>query len=127
MDTAPRCTNKISGNIFTREMVFHKVGDRNQGHKHTYDHYTILTSGSVQRVIDDIPDQEFRAPSIFLTPKDQVHQFIALEPNTVVLCFHILKDENGVPLPEDIEDAHKYMAYVIKQIDENTTVVYPRK
>ena len=87
----PSSDHTVVQNIFFKMMCFKDRGDCNNGHKHTYDHLTVLSAGSILAVCDGKVGC-FRAPHLFLTPKGKVHQFIALEENTLVTCVHALRD-----------------------------------
>lgn len=81
-------------NVFCRIMHFEKAGDMNQGHKHQYDHVTLLAHGSVKIRVED-REAVFTAPHFIFIDKDKEHQMTALEDNTVACCIHGQRDENG--------------------------------
>ena len=87
-------------NIFSRQMTFVNAGDTMFGHMHTFDHLTLLASGSLQVTIEGHVT-EFKAPHMIYIHKDKEHELMALEPNTVAFCIHALRDGNGV---DDIID-----------------------
>jgi quercetin dioxygenase-like cupin family protein len=84
-------------NVFTRLMTFKNAGDIEKGHQHTYDHGTLVSSGSVLvDVYDDfanppIASKVFTAPSMVYIPKDKFHKLTALTDNTVCACIHALR------------------------------------
>lgn len=86
---------KIVDNVFVKLHHFLRVGDTHQGHAHTFDHITLLSSGAV-RMVHDNGEADFKAPHLIVTPKGITHQFIALEPNTVFCCVHAIRDGGGV-------------------------------
>ena len=62
-------------NVFTRMMHFVNKGDIEEGHKHTYDHATLVSSGSVQiDVLDDLKNvvdtNTFSAPTMIYIKKE---------------------------------------------------------
>ena len=66
----------ISGNVFIRPNELPVVGDLVDGHKHNFDHTTIVFTGAVH-VRAKLPDGsvregDFKAPSHFLVRKDGV-------------------------------------------------------
>ena len=102
----PDCKTTVAQNIFINMMTFRDRGDRNLGHLHSYDHLTVLSSGALEVHCDGMVGR-FRAPHLFLTPKDRAHQFYALEDHTVVACIHPLRQpEQGTDiLPPEIQPA----------------------
>lgn len=86
---------RIVDNVFVKMHHFVRVGDTHQGHAHTFDHITLLSSGAVKMVHDN-GEQEYKAPHLIVTPKGVKHQFTALEPNTVFCCVHAIRDGDGV-------------------------------
>lgn len=95
MSKSPITDIKLVDNVFVKLHYFPEAGDTHQGHSHTFDHITLLAHGSVLMKRDD-GEQEFNAPHLIVTPKGKVHQFIALEPNTVFCCIHAIRDGDGV-------------------------------
>jgi len=87
-------------NMFVRQMHFKSKGDIEQGHKHNFDHLTLLASGKLLvEVNDDIT--EYTAPTMIYINKDVMHKLTALEDNTVAYCIHGLRD---LEKSEDIID-----------------------
>jgi len=90
-------------NVFSRLMHF-KKGDVEEGHKHIYNHGTLLSTGSVLvEMLDDdgvvIGSKEFVAPTFLFIEKNKNHRLTALEDNTVCACIHALRD-----IDEDLID-----------------------
>ena len=100
------CLLKISNvsNVCVKQMHFTKAGDTMAGHSHTYDHMTLLGSGSVRVTVDGV-SKDFKAPYILVITKDKIHDLLALEDDTVCYCIHGIRDGNGV---EDIIDPDSY-------------------
>ena len=86
---------KIVDNVFVKLHVFVNVGDTHNGHAHSFDHITLLSSGSVTMKHNN-GEQDFTAPNLIVTPKGIKHQFIAKEPNTVFCCIHAIRDGSEV-------------------------------
>ena len=82
-------------NLYSRMMHFKKTGDIEYGHKHPFDHLTLLASGKLQ-VKTDVGVSVFEAPHMIYINKDKNHELVALEDNTVAYCIHALRDGNGV-------------------------------
>lgn len=105
-------------NVFSRMMHFVNKGDVEEGHKHIYDHGTLLSLGSVLvEMIDDdgtvISAKEFTAPTFLFIEKNKNHRLTALEDNTICACIHALRsvDQDLIapdfivnPIKQDIGD-----------------------
>ena len=83
-------------NIYSRLMYFIHKGDVEVGHKHLYDHATLVSTGSVLvEVLDDsdnvLSSKEFIAPNMIYINKDRYHRITSLEDNTVVSCIHAVR------------------------------------
>ena len=100
------CLLKITNvsNVCVKQMHFVKAGDFMTGHAHTYDHTTLLASGSVLVTVEGV-SKEFKAPQILVITKNKVHDLVALEDDTVCYCIHGIRDGDGV---EDIIDPDSY-------------------
>lgn len=89
----------ISGNIFIRPNVLPKAGEKLDGHKHNFDHTTIVFKGSVH-VRATLPDgriveREYNAPSHFLVRKDVEHVITATADGTLFWCVYSHRDAQG--------------------------------
>jgi len=82
-------------NLFAKQMHFAKIGDTEQGHKHEFDHLTLLASGSL-RVTVEGKTSEFKAPHMIYIKAEKNHELVALEDGTVAYCIHALRDGDGV-------------------------------
>lgn len=81
-------------NLFVRQMYFKKAGDVEQGHTHSFDHLSLLASGSIKIIVDGVAS-EFVAPHMIYIKADKMHEITALEDNTAVYCVHALRDKDG--------------------------------
>jgi hypothetical protein len=90
---APQIKLAVISNVWIKVMNFRNVGDFNAGHAHTFNHATLLSSGSVEVQVEG-KLTTFEAPSIIYIEKDKVHKITALQANTVVSCIHALRDGN---------------------------------
>ena len=77
-------------------MHFKKAGDIEVSHTHSYDHGTLLSSGSVQvDMLDDnnqiVSTKTFVAPTFIFINKNNLHKITALEDNTVCACIHAIR------------------------------------
>lgn len=86
---------KVVDNVFVKLHNFENVGDTHNGHVHTFDHITLLSSGSV-KMVHDKGEAEYKAPHLIVTPKGIRHQFTALEPNTVFCCIHAIREKDDL-------------------------------
>lgn len=93
------------GNLWTRQMLFVKAGDKNEGHVHNYDHTTLLAHGSV-RVHVNGAVTEYKAPYMICIKKGASHYIEALEDGTVAYCVHALRDKDT----EEIIDPEQFPA-----------------
>jgi hypothetical protein len=84
-------------NLYSRMMHFKNTGDVELSHAHTFDHLTLLATGSVKCVTDD-KETIFKAPHMIFIQKDRTHSFTSLEDNTVAYCIHPMR------IGERIED-----------------------
>lgn len=89
------------GNIFARQMHFKKKGDVEQGHRHSYDHMTMLAKGSLLVTVNG-ESTEFKAPHIIWIDKAELHELTALEDDTVAYCIHAVKDNGEIIDPSMI-------------------------
>ena len=82
----------ISGNVYIRPNRLEKVGDKVEGHKHNFDHTTIVFQGAVhvRAVLPDgtVREADFVSPAHFLVRKDVEHEISALQPLTVFWCVY---------------------------------------
>ena len=93
---APEIKIIALSNVYTRSMHFRNKGDIEQGHKHTYDHATLLSNGSLMvEMLDENDDVQhskvFQAPNLIFINKDKKHRLVALEDNTVCACIHAIR------------------------------------
>jgi hypothetical protein len=84
------------GNIWVRSHTFAKVGDTNDGgHKHNFDHVTLLAVGSVLVEVEGFEPKEFHAPTFITVDKDHRHKFTALTDDVVYYCVFAMRDLDG--------------------------------
>lgn len=89
------------GNVFLRPMFFAGAGSAVWGHKHNFDHYTLIARGSVLAEFQ-LPDGEkfervytadARVVEIAIK-KDVIHKFTALTDEVIAICVYALRDLN---------------------------------
>jgi hypothetical protein len=83
------------GNIWVRQNILEKAGDSNQGHKHSFDHISLLSSGSVEVEVVGYPPKQFKAPTFIIIRKEHEHKFTALEDNSNWYCVFAMRDVDG--------------------------------
>lgn len=96
----PKITIGCVANLWSRMMHFEKIGDKELGHMHQFDHLTLLAKGKLQVTVEKYTTV-FEAPHMIYIHKDKQHELMALEDNTIAYCIHALRDGNGV---DDIVD-----------------------
>jgi hypothetical protein len=83
------------GNIWVRQNHLPKKGEHFPGHKHKFDHVSLLARGKILVEVEGFKPKEFTAPTFIIIKKDHSHKFTALEDNTLWYCVFALRDENG--------------------------------
>lgn len=83
------------GNIWVRQNILTKMGDYHPGHKHYFDHVSLLASGKVRVTVEGYPSKDFTAPTFIIIKKDHNHKFEALTDGVLWYCVFALRDENG--------------------------------
>lgn len=118
------------GNIWIRSHYYPKAGMTNGGgHKHHFDHTTLLVNGSVKVEVEGYEPKVFKAPTFIIIKKEHKHLITALEDDTTYYCVFALRDEDGGvtdiysgdnspynALPDDAETVSK-----LQELDKNTT------
>jgi hypothetical protein len=88
-----------SGNVFIRANKLHKSGDVTKGHKHNFDHTTILFKGSF-KITAHLPNgteviREASAPAHFLIRADVEHTLVATSDDTEYWCVYSHRTPQG--------------------------------
>jgi hypothetical protein len=83
------------GNIWVRQNLLKKSGEVTQGHKHHFDHVSLLATGKVRVEVEGFEPKEFTAPTFIVIKKEHSHKFTALEDNTLWYCVFALRDVDG--------------------------------
>ena len=101
----------LVNNLFLKMFTYSEVGDVNPGggHKHNYDHITLLARGSLL-LETDVGQETHIAPKLFVTKKGVQHKFRALERNTVMCCVVPIRDGEGLDdiAPPDINEQQAF-------------------
>jgi quercetin dioxygenase-like cupin family protein len=92
-------------NLFSRMMHFAKAGDIEIGHKHQFDHLTLLAKGKLKVTVEGVASV-FTAPHMIYIHKDKIHELEAVTDETIAYCIHALrdKDNNEILDPSMIPD-----------------------
>ena len=100
IEGVPQSQLAIAGNVFVKYMKFTKKGQKMEGHRHTYDHVTLLAAGAVRATCEGI-EVEFEAPHLIVTRANKLHSFVSLTDEVLLACVHALRDDDGEVLPPD--------------------------
>lgn len=93
--SSPTTDLKIVDNVFVKMHLFNNIGDIYKGHAHSFDHITLLATGSIN-MVHDKGEAIYKSPHLIVTPKGINHQFTALEPNTVFCCIHAIREKDDL-------------------------------
>jgi hypothetical protein len=86
----------LFGNVWVRSHYLHKAGFTNGGgHKHDFDHVTLLAVGSVLVEVEGFEPKEFVAPTFITIDKNHQHKFTALTDGVVYYCVFAVRDTKG--------------------------------
>lgn len=83
------------GNVWVKQNHLQRAGDANEGHKHHFDHVSLLAKGKVRVEIAGFEPKEFTAPTFIVIKKEHNHRFVALEDDTLWYCVFALRDVDG--------------------------------
>jgi hypothetical protein len=84
------------GNVWVRSHYFEKAGYTNGGgHKHNFDHVTLLAVGSVLCEVEGNEPKQFDAPTFIVIDKDKKHKFTALTDGVVYYCIFAMRNLDG--------------------------------
>lgn len=94
------------GNIWVRQNILEKEGESHPGHKHYFDHVTLLARGKVQVEVEGHDSKEFEAPTFIVIKKEHEHKITALTDDALYYCVFALRDNDGNVVDEMFEDKH---------------------
>jgi hypothetical protein len=84
------------GNIWVKSHHLPKSGDSNDGgHKHKFDHVTLVIRGKVLVEVESFLPKVFTAPKFIIIKKEHEHKFTALEDDTIYYCVFAMRDVDG--------------------------------
>lgn len=104
----------VTGPIGYRRFVLEKKCVANEGHKHNYDHATIVIRGRVQVTVTDddgkeLAKREYGAGDLFEVKASHFHEIKALEDNSVYLCVFSHRDFDGLVTQRYVGNAEAYI------------------
>lgn len=88
------------GGIAFFEMTFHKAGEQNAGHAHSFAHPSWVVRGKAVMIANG-KETELNEGDIVWVPAGIAHITIAKEDNTKIVCLQPLRDSNN---PGDVID-----------------------
>lgn len=101
-------------NLWCKQMHFAQAGDTNPGHRHLFDHLTLLAHGAVTVCVEGVTT-DFVAPSMIYIQAGREHTITASMDNTIAYCIHALRDGDAVG---DILDPSMIPAGVVNPLAE---------
>lgn len=88
------------GNIWVRQNNLFKVGDSFLGHKHKFDHVTLLVRGNVRVEVEGYSPKEFMSPTFIIIRKEHQHKITALTHDVLYYCVFALRNLDGEPIED---------------------------
>lgn len=107
LETQPVQTNMtMCEGLFVKHCVF-DAGSWIPQHSHSTEHLSVIAAGAVRVWQDGVELGEFHAPAGITIKAHCKHTFLALEPNTTILCVHRVEDgeEPDIHEESDLEEA----------------------
>ena len=92
----------LADDIYVKPILLKKAGMVMPQHSHTWDHATFIARGSVKLWAGSSFIGNLVAPTGVTVRAGVKHTFLALEPDTLVLCIHSVARTGEV----EIEDEH---------------------
>jgi len=99
----PEVKVSVVSNQWVKQMEFTHKGDTMEGHKHIFDHNTLLAIGDFEVTIEG-EVYEYSSPKIVVIRKDLVHSIKCVSDYGLGFCLHILRDGESVDDIIDPED-----------------------
>lgn len=90
----------LVANVWCRQMYFPKAGLMMEGHKHWFDHVTLVAHGAIRVSVNGVI-RDYRAPCMLKIIAHAIHDITALEDETVCYCIHPIRQSGHV---DDIVD-----------------------
>jgi hypothetical protein len=83
------------GNVWIRQNYIPHAGMFTQGHKHHFDHVSLLVCGTALVEVDGFEPKEFTGPTFIMIKKEYSHKFTAVTDNVLWYCVFALRDIDG--------------------------------
>jgi hypothetical protein len=74
--------------VMVKQIPFRRAGVGRPGHKHTYDHTSMLAKGALRIWCDGTLLGDFKAPTGIFIRANAFHTMVALEDDTLLYCIH---------------------------------------
>lgn len=78
----------MADNVFIKQMAMANAGTLVRQHVHTFDHTSMVATGSVRIWKNGEEWKDVKAPMPIFIGRDTAHTFMSLEDNTVIYCIH---------------------------------------
>lgn len=88
------------GNIWVRQNILSKKGESFPGHKHRFDHVTLLAEGEIEIEVEGKPPKQFKAPTFVIIRKEKEHKVTALTDDVMYYCVFALRNIDGEPIED---------------------------
>ncbi len=88
------------GNIWVRQNILSEKGESFPGHKHRFDHVTLLVQGEIEIEVEGKPPKQFKAPTFVIIRKEKEHKVTALTDDVMYYCVFALRNIDGEPIED---------------------------
>lgn len=94
------------GNIWVRQNVIEKTNQTLGGHKHHFDHVTLLVKGKIKVDVDGYDPKIFTAPTFIVIKKEHEHNITSLTDDVLYYCVFALRNLDGEVIDEMYDEKH---------------------
>ena len=88
------------GNIWVRQNILSKKGESFPGHKHRFDHVTLLVEGEIEIEVEGEHPKQFKSPTFVIIRKEMEHKVTALTDDVMYYCVFALRNADGEPIED---------------------------
>lgn len=88
--------------VFIKQLTFREAGQVMRSHVHCYDHQTLLAAGRIAMHVEGEETTIHDAPTILVVKAGLTHEFLSLQPNTVLYCIHAIKEGDTIDEAEPL-------------------------
>ena len=92
----------IAGGVYVKELWMRHLGEKVQGHAHTYDHLSLLARGQVMVTVDGVTTV-YTAPTAVTIKAGLEHEIAALTSDCLWYCVHAVPE--GLRTEEELDAA----------------------